>query len=56
MKCFFVWYSNGLSLLQFVKRFGVKRICEFYGATEGNSSVINIDSKQVKTNFMKHLQ
>jgi acyl-CoA synthetase (AMP-forming)/AMP-acid ligase II len=34
-------------IFQFVKRFGIKRICEFYGATEGNSSVINIDSRQV---------
>ncbi len=28
---------------QFAKRFAIKRIGEFYGATEGNSSVINID-------------
>ena len=40
-----------MSRLQFTKRFGIKRICEFYGATEGNSSVINIDSKQGSIGF-----
>ncbi|XP_012533314.1 long-chain fatty acid transport protein 4 [Monomorium pharaonis] len=29
----------------FVKRFGVKQIGEFYGATEGNSNLVNIDNK-----------
>lgn len=30
---------------EFVRRFGIKRIGEFYGATECNCSMINIDGK-----------
>ncbi|XP_011704399.1 PREDICTED: long-chain fatty acid transport protein 4-like, partial [Wasmannia auropunctata] len=29
----------------FLKRFGVKQIGEFYGSTEGNSNLVNIDNK-----------
>ena len=35
-------YGNGLRPQiweQFVKRFGVKHIAEFYGATEGNANI-----------------
>lgn len=28
----------------FQKRFGIKRICEFYGATEGNANLSNVIS------------
>jgi solute carrier family 27 fatty acid transporter 1/4 len=41
-------YGNGLRAEiwpEFVKRFGIKRIGEFYGSTEGNSNIINIDNK-----------
>ncbi|XP_065580779.1 long-chain fatty acid transport protein 4-like isoform X2 [Artemia franciscana] len=41
-------YGNGLRPQiweQFVKRFGVKHIAEFYGATEGNANIINTDGK-----------
>lgn len=31
---------------RFVERSGIKRIMEFYGATEGNVSFLNLDSKQ----------
>jgi len=35
----------------FVRRFNIKRVGEFYGATEGNSSVVNIDGKQGAVGF-----
>ncbi|KAL6260480.1 hypothetical protein P5V15_008005 [Pogonomyrmex californicus] len=41
-------FGNGLRPQiweSFVKRFGVNQIGEFYGATEGNSNLVNIDSK-----------
>lgn len=41
-------YGNGLRPQiweSFVKRFGVKQIGELYGATEGNSNLVNIDNK-----------
>ena len=37
--------GNGLRpdiWLDFKKRFGLKRICEFYGASEGNVSFVNL--------------
>ncbi|XP_020286096.1 long-chain fatty acid transport protein 4-like [Pseudomyrmex gracilis] len=36
----------------FVKRFGVKQIGEFYGATEGNSNLVNIDNKVGAVGFL----
>jgi solute carrier family 27 fatty acid transporter 1/4 len=41
-------FGNGLRPQiweSFVKRFRVKQIGEFYGATEGNSNLVNIDNK-----------
>jgi solute carrier family 27 fatty acid transporter 1/4 len=35
----------------FVRRFNIKRIGEFYGATEGNSSVVNIDGRHGAVGF-----
>jgi len=35
----------------FVRRFNIKRIGEFYGATEGNSSVVNIDGREGAVGF-----
>ncbi|CAK9830306.1 Long-chain fatty acid transport protein 4 [Anthophora retusa] len=45
-----VWlmFGNGLRpqiWKPFVERFGVKQIGEFYGATEGNSNLVNIDNR-----------
>lgn len=39
-------FGNGLRpqiWREFTKRFGIKMIGEFYGATEGNSNIVNID-------------
>ncbi|XP_023324091.1 long-chain fatty acid transport protein 4 [Eurytemora carolleeae] len=49
-----IMFGNGLRpqiWQQFVDRFGVKYIGEFYGATEGNSNVLNIDSKPGSVGF-----
>ncbi|CAB3380352.1 Hypothetical predicted protein [Cloeon dipterum] len=42
-----IMFGNGLRpqiWSQFVKRFGIKDIGEFYGATEGNSNIVNFDN------------
>jgi len=49
-----IMWGNGLRpniWQQFTQRFGVKFIGEFYGATEGNSNVLNIDSKPGSVGF-----
>jgi len=49
-----IMFGNGLRpqiWQQFVNRFGIKFIGEFYGATEGNSNVLNIDSKPGSVGF-----
>ncbi len=41
-------YGNGLRpqiWSAFVTRFNIKHVYEFYGSTEGNSNLINIDNK-----------
>lgn len=48
-------YGNGLRpqiWSTFVHRFGIKNVCEFYGATEGNSNLVNIDSKVGAVGFV----
>ncbi|XP_063629102.1 long-chain fatty acid transport protein 1-like isoform X2 [Cydia splendana] len=40
---------------EFVERFGVERVMEFYGATEGNSNLINLDSKVGAIGFLSRL-
>lgn len=43
-----IMWGNGLRPAiwkQFTERFNIKFVGEFYGATEGNSNVLNIDSK-----------
>lgn len=37
---------------QFVQRFGVEKVVEFYGATEGNSNLVNLDSKVGAIGFL----
>jgi len=49
-----IMWGNGLRpqiWQQFVDRFGIKFIGEFYGATEGNSSVVNLESKPGSVGF-----
>ncbi|CAH0718003.1 unnamed protein product, partial [Brenthis ino] len=40
---------------EFVERFGIKRVLEFYGATEGNSNLVNLDSKVGAIGFLSRL-
>ncbi|CAK1591339.1 unnamed protein product [Parnassius mnemosyne] len=40
---------------EFVDRFGVERVLEFYGATEGNSNLVNLDSKMGAIGFLSRL-
>ncbi|KAJ0171623.1 hypothetical protein K1T71_013173 [Dendrolimus kikuchii] len=53
-----VLFGNGLRpqiWQEFVDRFGVKRVLEFYGATEGNSNLVNLDSKVGAIGFLSRL-
>uniref|UniRef100_T1KBI6 Very long-chain fatty acid transport protein n=1 Tax=Tetranychus urticae TaxID=32264 RepID=T1KBI6_TETUR len=48
-------YGNGFrpSLWsEFKNRFGIERIVEFYGATEGNSSTVNLDNREGSCGFI----
>ncbi|XP_015124796.1 long-chain fatty acid transport protein 4 [Diachasma alloeum] len=48
-------YGNGLRPQiweSFVKRFNVEQIGEFYGATEGNSNLVNIDNRPGAVGFV----
>ncbi|XP_072948025.1 long-chain fatty acid transport protein 1 [Epargyreus clarus] len=40
---------------EFVQRFGIERVLEFYGATEGNSNLVNLDSKVGAIGFLSRL-
>ncbi|CAG9792846.1 unnamed protein product [Diatraea saccharalis] len=40
---------------EFVQRFGIKRVLEFYGATEGNSNLVNLDSKVGAIGFLSRM-
>ncbi|VVC90311.1 unnamed protein product [Leptidea sinapis] len=39
----------------FVKRFGIKKVVEFYGATEGNANIVNIDNKPGAIGFISRI-
>jgi len=48
-------YGNGLRgeiWVDFVKRFGIKHIGEFYGSTEGNCGMANLDNQPGAVGFM----
>ncbi|CAK5127565.1 unnamed protein product [Meloidogyne enterolobii] len=48
-------FGNGLRPQiweQFIARFGIERIGEFYGSTEGNSNIINVDNHVGACGFM----
>ncbi|XP_050675995.1 long-chain fatty acid transport protein 4-like [Leptidea sinapis] len=51
-------YGNGMRLTvwnDFVKRFGIKKVVEFYGATEGNANIVNIDNKPGAIGFISRI-
>ncbi|CAB4055331.1 SLC27A1_4 [Lepeophtheirus salmonis] len=51
-------FGNGLRPTiwnQFTERFGVTRIAEFYGSTEGNANLMNIDCKPGAVGFASRL-
>ncbi|EFO22528.2 AMP-binding enzyme family protein [Loa loa] len=48
-------FGNGLRAeiwLEFVNRFGIQKIGELYGSTEGNSSIVNIDNRVGSCGFI----
>ncbi|XP_071533896.1 long-chain fatty acid transport protein 4 isoform X4 [Panulirus ornatus] len=53
-----IMFGNGLRpniWKEFEKRFNIPKICEFYGSTEGNANVINIDGKPGAVGFVSVL-
>lgn len=51
-------FGNGLRPViwkDFQSRFKVRKICEFYGATEGNASVVNYTSKEGACGFLSQI-
>ncbi|CAH2066407.1 unnamed protein product, partial [Iphiclides podalirius] len=51
-------YGNGMRptvWTDFVNRFGIKRVVEFYGATEGNANIVNIDNKTGAIGFISRI-
>lgn len=53
-----IMFGNGLRPTiweEFEKRFAIPKICEFYGSTEGNANIINIDGKVGAVGFVSVL-
>ncbi|KAF7998271.1 hypothetical protein HCN44_009669 [Aphidius gifuensis] len=53
-----VIFGNGLRpqiWKEFVKRFNIKDVAEFYGATEGNANIINIDNTVGAIGFVSRI-
>ncbi|XP_075992100.1 long-chain fatty acid transport protein 4-like isoform X2 [Anticarsia gemmatalis] len=51
-------YGNGMRPViwpEFVKRFNIKKVVEFYGATEGNANIVNIDNKTGAIGFVSRI-
>lgn len=51
-------FGNGLRpqiWSQFVKRFNIPRVAEFYGATEGNANIVNIDNTVGAIGFVSRI-
>ncbi|XP_068621663.1 long-chain fatty acid transport protein 4-like isoform X2 [Battus philenor] len=51
-------YGNGMRptvWTDFVTRFGIKKVVEFYGATEGNANIVNIDNKTGAIGFISRI-
>ncbi|KAG7311656.1 hypothetical protein JYU34_002710 [Plutella xylostella] len=53
-----VVYGNGMRPQiwnEFVKRFNIQHVAEFYGATEGNANIVNIDGKPGAIGFVSRI-
>ncbi|KAJ8679469.1 hypothetical protein QAD02_015256 [Eretmocerus hayati] len=53
-----VIFGNGLRpqiWREFVDRFNIPRVCEFYGATEGNANIVNIDNTVGAIGFVSRI-
>ncbi|PSN39833.1 Long-chain fatty acid transport protein 4 [Blattella germanica] len=51
-------YGNGLRpqiWAEFIKRFNIPLVAEFYGATEGNANIVNIDNKVGAIGFLSRI-
>lgn len=51
-------FGNGLRPQiwpQFVKRFNIPRVAEFYGATEGNANIVNVDNTVGSIGFVSRI-
>lgn len=51
-------FGNGLRPQiwpQFVKRFNIPRVAEFYGATEGNANIVNMDNTEGAIGFVSRI-
>ncbi|XP_041971166.1 long-chain fatty acid transport protein 4-like [Aricia agestis] len=51
-------YGNGMRptiWTEFVNRFGIKKVVEFYGATEGNANIVNINNKTGAIGFVSRI-
>lgn len=51
-------FGNGLRPQiwpQFVKRFNIPRVAEFYGATEGNANIVNVDNTVGAIGFVSRI-
>ncbi|XP_046676184.1 long-chain fatty acid transport protein 4 isoform X2 [Homalodisca vitripennis] len=51
-------FGNGLRpqiWREFVERFNIPKVAEFYGATEGNANIANIDNKEGAIGFVSRL-
>jgi solute carrier family 27 (fatty acid transporter), member 1/4 len=51
-------FGNGLRPQiwpQFVKRFNIPRVAEFYGATEGNANIVNVDNTVGSIGFISRI-
>ncbi|XP_076237411.1 fatty acid transport protein 1 [Calliopsis andreniformis] len=53
-----VMFGNGLRPQiwpEFIERFGIPQVAEFYGATEGNANIVNIDNKVGAIGFVSRI-
>lgn len=51
-------FGNGLRPQiwpQFIKRFNIPRVCEFYGATEGNANIVNTSNVVGSIGFVSRI-